>query len=390
MNRKDIKNTGKKEGCLFLLLLVFMCLSCQQQPTIGNRLSADEFLSVEDSALAHADTCSDSIVVKYARGLRVDYRSDGIHVFISNPADTSRHSQEEEIVIDQPASRFICTTALQLGNFEVLGLEDRIVGMNTLRNLFSPAMHRQLEDGTTVKIGREGNFDQEKVIATQPDYIFVSASKHGGFEILRNCGIPIISHHGYKETNPLGQAEWIKLVGLLTGETHRANAVFSEIEKKYLTLQEEVARTCDGQALPTVMSGRQIRDGWYVVGGRSYMARLFHDAGARYVMDDNTQTGGVTLDFEAAYVRGVHADFWQMDGSHNGDFTLQTLRGEDERYATMDAFKSQQVIFCNFAQTPYRELAGVQPHYLLADFVKAFHPDILPNYSPHYYHLILP
>jgi hypothetical protein len=61
---------------------------------------------------------------------------------------------------------------------------------------------------------------------------------------------------------------------------------------------------------------------------------------------------------------------------------------EDERYATMDAYKKGRVIFCNFAKTPYRELAGVQPQLLLADFVKAFHPELLPHYHAKYYQLI--
>ena len=93
----------------------------------------------------------------------------------------------------------------------------------------------------------------------------MSASKHGGFEALKECGIPLISHHGYKETNPLGQAEWIKLVGLLTGETRRANAVFAEIESRYLALRDEVqASIANGKqaSLPTIISGRQLRDGW--------------------------------------------------------------------------------------------------------------------------------
>ena len=46
------------------------------------------------------------------------------------------------------------------------------------------------------------------------------------------------------------------------------------------------------------------------------------------------------------------------------------------------------MLFCNFSQTPYRELAAVQPHFLLADFVKAFHPELLPHYNPKYYKLI--
>ena len=377
----------KKTTLIMLFAVLF--IACARKGGQNTTHSADALFQQGDSALLRAAEYSDSVEIHYARGLKVRYAGDGIHILISNPDPSAPPAPAEEIVLTEPRRRFICTTALQLGNFEVLGLERYIVGMNSLRNLFSPVMKAQMAQGQTVKIGREGNFDLETIIALQPDFIFVSASKHGGFEALRECGIPLISHHGYKETDPLGQAEWIKLVGLLTGETRRANAVFADIEQKYLTLRDEVAsRYSRQESRPTVMSGRQIRDGWYIVGGRSYMARLFEDAGARYVMGDNEDSGGTTLDFEAAYARGIHADFWQTDGTFPGDFTLQALSEEDERYATMDAYRSRRVLFCNFSQVPYRELGGVQPHLLLADFVKAFHPELLPHYHAKYYQLI--
>lgn len=374
----------KKTSVAFLSL--FVLLSCgNQENKTKEPLS---FTAQMDSVLAHADACSDTVAFRYARGLRLAYQPDGIHVYISNPDPSVADKQEEHLVVRQPARRFICTTALQLGNFEILGLEDRIVGINSLRNLFSPRIKEQMRSGATVRIGKEGNFDLETVIAARPDYIFVSASKHGGFESLKESGIPLIPHHGYKETNPLGQAEWIKLIGLLTGETRRANAVFAAIEREYLALKNEVQRYDSLHRRPTVVSGRQLRDGWYVAGGRSYMAQLFKDAGADYIMSDNEDSGGTTLDFEAVYARGLHADFWQTDGSHADEFTLQTLAKEDPRYVTMDAYKKGRVIFCNFAKTPYRELAGVQPQLLLADFVKAFHPELLPTYEPKYYKLL--
>lgn len=370
---------------LIIPFITILLLGACTQPDTKHTVSADELFCAQDSILENVDEFSDTVVIKYAKGLKVDYQADGIHVSISNPDPSAKHSKAEELVITKPCSRFVVTTALQAGNFEVLKLEDRIVAMNSLRNLFSPRLKEQTESGKTIKIGKEGNFDTETIIAAQPDYIFVSASKHGGFEALRDCGIPLISHHGYKESHPLGQAEWIKLIGLLTGETRRANAVFADIEHKYLTLKKEVEQITDR---PTVISGRQMRDGWYIVGGKSYMAQIFADAGADYIMKDNEESGGTTLDFEAVYAKGVSADFWQTDDSFNGDFTLQELAKEDERYASMNAFKSGKVIFCNLAQTPYRELAGVQPHLLLADFVKAFHPELLPHYKPVFYKIL--
>ncbi|MBQ7443647.1 MAG: ABC transporter substrate-binding protein [Bacteroidaceae bacterium] len=371
---------------------VLLSLSaCRPDRRAGATATADALFQESDSARLLVAAASDSVVIRYARGLAVGYEADGVHVRISNPE--APDAGAVELVVSGASRRFICTTALQLGNFEVLGLEPCIVGMNTLRNLFSTRMKAQMASGHTVCIGKEGNFDLETVIAARPDYIFVSASKHGGFEALRDCGIPLIPHHGYKETDPLGQAEWVKLVGLLTGEVRLANAVFADIERKYLALRDEVARasgtdSAAARRRPTIVSGRQMRDGWYVVGGRSYMARLFADAGASYIMAGDDATGGRALDFESVYARGLHADFWQIDGSYDGTFTLQTLADEDPRYATMDAFRRRHVLFCNLAHTPYRELAGVQPHFLLADFVRAIHPELLPHYEPRYYRLL--
>ena len=377
-----------RKKLLLIYLAVLGVMSCGKRMPREHVTLADELFQEQDSILAHADEFPDTVSFFYARGLCVRYEQDGIHVSIKNPDPSAHGSRTEEILITKPSNRFICTTALQLGNFEVLGLENRIVGMNSLRNLFSPRMKEQMQDGHTVQIGKEGNFDLETVIAAQPDYIFVSASKHGGFEALKECGIPLISHHGYKETNPLGQAEWIKLIGLLTGETRRANAVFADIERKYLALKDEVSKLDSTQQRPSIISGRQIRDGWYIVGGRSYMAQIFHDAGAQYIMCDNEDSGGTTLDFEAVYAQSIHADFWQIDGAFDGDFTLEQLAHEDERYTTLDAYRRGHVLFCNFSQTPYRELAGVQPHLVLADFVKAMHPELLPHYTPQYYKLL--
>lgn len=380
---------------IFLSLCVLMCaMSCGNRTQGFSDVSADSLYSIPDSVLADTTEVSDSIQICYAKGLRVSYEADGVHVFIFNPA-SKRQADEQEFVVKKPSRRFVCTTALQVGNFEALGLEPYVVGMNSLRNLFSPKLREQLETGQTEKVGREGNFDAEKVIALRPDYIFVSASKHGGYEVLRDCGIPLVTHHGYKETHPLGQAEWIKLVGLLTGEVRRANAVFNAIEQRYLTLRDEVqtlvanAETAGADSRkPTVLSGRQLRDGWYVMGGKSYMAQIFADAGADYLMADVDDTGGVAMDFEAAYARGIDAEFWQIDGAFDGEFTLETLAAEDSRYADIAAFKQQRVLFCNLSATPYRELSPVEPHILLADFVKAFHPSLLPHYTPKFYKVL--
>ncbi len=374
----------KRRSAAATAVLLFLFLaSCSRGAKDNGQQSGAQPTAETADAISRASEFSDTIEIRYAKGLAVNYAADGIHVVITDPDPAVKHATGTEIIITHPASRFVCTTALQLGCFEALGLEDHVVGINSLRSLFSPVVKERIERGETTTIGREGVFDVEAVIAAQPDYILVSSSKYGGYEALKSCGIPIVPHHGYRECDPLGQAEWVKLVGLLTGETRRANAAFASIEEQYLRLKREVESLTTSR--PTVASGRQLREGWYAVGGRSYMATIFRDAGARYVMEGNTASGGTTLDFEAAFALMHDADFWQTDGKAPSGFSLATLAQEDARYATMRAYEGGRVLFCNLAETPYRELAGVQPHIVLADFVHAFHPELLPDYEPHYY-----
>ena len=152
-------------------LFVYLFLSaCTNVATDNNVAFTGPFLQY-DSLWAHSGSYSEKVEIKYAKGLKVDYREDGIHVFISNPDPKARNSKTEEVVIPSSSGflpteegggksdvdnigvcarghkRFICTTALQLGNFEVLGMEERIVGMNSLKNVFSPKIKQQLADG---------------------------------------------------------------------------------------------------------------------------------------------------------------------------------------------------------------------------------------------------
>jgi hypothetical protein len=108
-------------------------------------------------------------------------------------------------------------TALQLSNFITLEALDRVIGITSSRFLFNKEMKQRLKEGTTKKIGMEGNFDAEVIIQANPDLILISPFKRGGYDSLKELGIPLLPHLGYKEMTPLGQAEWIKCMGLLVG-----------------------------------------------------------------------------------------------------------------------------------------------------------------------------
>lgn len=284
-----------------------------------------------------------------------------------------------------PIKKAICMTSLQVSNFIKLNAYDYIAGTTSARHLFNPEIKKRIKEKRIIKIGMEGNFDNEDIIAANPDVILISPFKRGGYEALKDAGIPLIPHLGYKEMTPLGQAEWIKFVGMLIGQEELAEQTFDGIATKYNNLKQMVANI---DKRPTVFSGEIHGGNWYAVGGRSFLAQLIEDAGADYFLKEDEHSGGINLDFETVYSQAEDADYWRIVNSFQGTFSYNALKEEDARYADFKAFKEKKVIYCNMRTTPFYEGMPVEPELVLSDLIKIFYPDLLPDYEPHYYELL--
>lgn len=286
-----------------------------------------------------------------------------------------------------PVERTLVMTMLQLSNFTALDALDVVRGITGTKNLFNKDIRQRVKDGRIIKIGMEGNFDTELILAANPEVIFISPFKRGGYDVIKETGITLIPHLGYKELTPLGQAEWVKFVGLFLGKESEADSIFAEIEGRYENLKLKVQKS-KFKELPTVLSGEMHGGNWYAVGGQSTLAQLFRDAGADYVVKDDN-TGGVNIEFEQMYAMAADADYWRILNSFPGDFSYEALKASEPRNELFRAFREKKVIYCNMKQTPYYELAPVTPDVLLADLIAIFHPELMPaDYQPTFYHLL--
>ena len=292
-----------------------------------------------------------------------------------------------------PIKSTICMTALQLSNFTILDAHDVVKGLTSTKNLFNKDILQRVKNGRIVKIGSEGNFDTEMVLAANPDVIFISPFKRGGYDAIKETGITLVPHLGYKELDPLGQAEWIKFVGMFIGKEKEACEVFAGIEQRYNDLKGRVDSLTSHPSpltshLPTVTSGEMHYGNWHAVGGKNYLAQIFRDAGADYVIHDE-ETAGEDLEFEKMYELAANADYWRILNSFPGEFSYEALKASEPRNELFKAFKERKVIYCNMKQTPYYEISPVEPDVLLKDFVAIFHPELVEaDYQPKFYYLL--
>jgi len=284
-----------------------------------------------------------------------------------------------------PIQGTICMTALQLSNFTILNALDFVKGITGTKNLFNSDIRQRVNDGRIVKIGMEGEFDTELILAANPDVIFISPFKRGGYDAIKETGITLVPHLGYKELDPLGQAEWIKFVAMFIGKEKVANEIFAGIESRYNSLKAKAQQV---EKRPTVFSGEMHYGTWHAVGGKNYLAQIFRDAGADYILNDE-ETAGENLEFERMYALAANADYWRILNSFPGEFSYEALQASEPRNALFKAFKERKVIYCNMKQTPYYETTPVQPDVLLKDLVAIFHPELVEaDYQPTYYRLL--
>ena len=352
--------------------------------------------SQESDGLAPEDSVTE-IAVKYATGFSVRDSADIRLVDVGkNDHFALVHSDRASVPdgytkVRVPIKNTICMTSLQLSNFTILDAHDVVKGLTGTKNLFNKDILARVKDGRIVKIGIEGNFDTEMVLAANPDVIFISPFKRGGYEPIKETGITLVPHLGYKELDPLGQAEWIKFVGMFIGKEREANEAFAGIEKRYNDLKARVdslTQSSPSTHLPTVFSGEMHSGSWHAVGGKNYLAQIFRDAGARYVIDDE-ETAGENLEFEKMYALAAEADYWRILNSFPDKFSYEALKASEPRNELFKAFKEHKVIYCNMKQQAYYEISPVQPDVLLKDFVAIFHPELIePNYQPTYYSLL--
>lgn len=368
-------------SCLFLSLLLMACG--------GNR-----------NVQPYSDVDSTSYSVNYADGFSINHRPGYIEVKVRDPWDTTRFLQNyilvrkdsplpaslpEGTIVRTPVSRVAVYSSVHCSMLGRLGNLADIAGVCESHYIAIPDIKKGILENRIADLGESYAPDIEKIIDLNPDIIIASPFQNTSYGKVEKLGIPIVECSDYMEPTPLGRAEWIRFLGLFFDKELLSDSIFRETESSYLALKEKVAREAKR---PTVVSEMKTGPVWYVPGGNSYMARLFADAGADYFWKDVPQTGSLSLSFESVFNKARQADFWLVKYNRAEDMTLGDLKKDYATNANFEAFKKGNVWGSNSAKVPFYEEVPLHPDYLLEDFIRIFHPGLLPGDSLRYFKLL--
>jgi iron complex transport system substrate-binding protein len=350
----------------------------------------------------HTDTLPEtSVNLKYAEGFSVSshaghklveviYPYQGAkagykYLLVPREAEVPPHPADVR-VIRIPLTSIVCTSTSHIPLLDYLGETETLVGFPTTDYISSPKMRARIDAGKVQDLGIDKGLNLERLAMLQPDMVmgYTMTGDYGQFKKMEDLRIPVVLNADYLEKHPLGRAEWIKFMALFFDKEKAADSAFHIIEQNYLGALKRVEQVVNK---PTVLSGVVYGDAWFMPGGQNYAARLFKDAGCRYLWEDTDSHGYLELSVEAVYEKAHLADLW----IGVADFkSLQELQAADHRYAKFEAFQNRKVYTYDgrkgaMGGSEFLELGYLRPDIILNDLVKIAHPELMPSYELYFY-----
>lgn len=117
------------------------------------------------------------------------------------------------------------------------------------------------------------------------------------------------------------------------------------------------------------------------------MAQLIQDAGGNYLWNGTTSAHAIPLNVERVFFKAANADVWLNPSFYS---TRQALFAADPRFGKFRAAKEGSVYNHTKQQNtgignPIWESGILHPDDVLADLIKIFHPEQMPNHEFVYY-----
>lgn len=367
--------------CLSITYVVFSCTDNSKNAKINSGLNNDNLMEYT----SYID------VTNYKSGYYVNvscpWNDKSLGEFYLYPYTLELPNElENKIVIRTPVKSVIAYSSTQWSVFLELDEIERVKGILESNYTDNVVIKRLLAEKKIEDVGIETSLKTEIAINLHPDVIlYTPYSTVPKTEIGDLTGAVMFPFADYLENHPLGRAEWLKLIGYLTCREKDTDRWFNDIVTRYESLKN-ICQNVENR--PTVFSDLPFEGQWYLPGGASYIAQIFHDAGADYIWKDNNSTASLPVDAETVLSKARDADFWRIMNSTNTKYSYERLAVENELYTYFKAYKNRNILVCDIRESGYFEKSEYEPDILLKDFVYAFHPEMLENedYIPKYFY----
>jgi len=331
---------------------------------------------------------------KHSRWLKIYENEEKITIKITNPDNPKQvFVFEGSPKINQKKTNSIKYLVLPIEKMAVLssthiGMLAKLKAINTIsaisnvKFVFNPKIQRGVKNGQIISLGDEGQISIDKLLKSKAKAMVYSAfsgdfSQEKKFEKL---GITSIPNFDWRETTPLGKADWLLLFGYLTGKQKEAKEEIKKLNAIYL---KSVLSAQKNKSTDIFLLGNQMGDYWYAPAGESYQALLLEDAGINYLYADTKGTGSLALPMEQVIKDSKKATIWLNPGFK----TKKEIITSNPKAAFLSVFQKGKIYCYSANMNKFWENSTVQPHLLLND-LQVIKSTKAANDNLHFYRLV--
>lgn len=276
--------------------------------------------------------------------------------------------------------KIIALSGTSIGMMSKLNLENWIVGVQDMKYVYNPGVKQNFQQHKVIETNMGGQMQLESIIQIKPKMIFYNGfnNKFPHQTQFQKVGIDCIPIYDWREKEPLGKAEWIKVYGFLYGKLDKATQLFEEIKKDYLQTKEQAKHL---KTSKTLMSGNIYGGTWYCPAGESFFAQLMKDANISYAYYSEKGTGSVAFTLEKILKDNQQASIW----INPGVASLNDLLGINPKAKLFESFQNGQVFDHMHHENFYWEVSSIEPAKLLNDLIIISHPEFQTSDSLYFY-----
>ncbi|WP_294322415.1 ABC transporter substrate-binding protein [uncultured Chryseobacterium sp.] len=280
-----------------------------------------------------------------------------------------------------PFKKIILLNASMAGYIGELHAEDLLIGISSPEYIYSERIQSLLKQGKIQNVGSDQKYDIEKIISLKPDVIFTNhiASFDNTYQLLENNGIRVVFLDEYMEQKPLQKTAYLKLFGKLLGKDKEAERMYENVEKNYADLKQLALKA---KEKPMVLANEMYGDVWYLPGGKTSTANFISDANADYILKNNTEEKAVTMSFEEVFAKSGTVQYWINAGNHTSRKEMLSM---NPFYRKLNVFNKGKIYVITGKErgqaNDFFESGVVRSDLVLKDYIKIFHPELLPSYQ---------
>ncbi|MEQ8362643.1 MAG: ABC transporter substrate-binding protein [Cyclobacteriaceae bacterium] len=364
---------------IFISFLVFACSNKNE--------SKEDLSSIESTEFAKGFTIKKIGASTEVTLLEPYPNSSTVITYLLVPKDEEIPPHGTDVsVIRTPIESIVCTSTSHIALLDHLNALDKLVGFPSTDLISSSKARQRIDSGYVTDLGIDNAMNIESLVGLQPDLVmgYSIAGDMSKLDKIKSFGIPVVINAEFLENHPLGRAEWIKYMALFLGKEDKADSIFAAIKNEYLSNLRVVENI---NTKPTVISGILYGDAWFLPGGQNYGAKIFSDAGYRYLWDDDTSNGFLKLSFETVLSIGKEADYWIGVGNFK---SKEEMKSSEGRYTLFKSFERSSVYTYDarvgaMGGSEYLELGYSRPDIILKDLIKIAHPELLPDYTLYFH-----